>query len=422
MVGNSGYLSMELFAVLKSKKLLALLCLGFSSGLPLFLTSRTLQVWLTEANVDLGLIGWLSLVRLPYTLKFMWSPFLDRFIPPFLGRRRGWLVITQVGLMLAIACMSFQNPKQALDLLAINALIIAFLSATQDIAGDAYRTDILEKQELGLGASTWILGYRVAILTTSSVALILADYLPWSVVYLLMAALMAVGIGAAFFAPEPIDQERSPDSLVDAIYLPFQEFFQRQGLALGITILVFILLYKFGDALLGNMATPFLVDIGFSKKVIGAIQGGWGFVATTIGVVLGGGILTKIGLNRSLWVAGILQALSNLSYFGLSIVGKNEVALLAVISVENLCTGLVASVFVAYLMSLCNQKFSATQFALLSSLMAAGNDILSAPAGELAKILGWSNFFASTIALSIPGMLLLFLVAPWSGKSPRFDT
>jgi MFS transporter, PAT family, beta-lactamase induction signal transducer AmpG len=422
MGGNSGYLSMELFAVLKSKKLLALLFLGFSSGLPSFLTSRTLQVWLTEANVDLGLIGWLSLVRLPYTFKFMWAPFLDRFIPPFLGRRRGWLVITQVGLMLAIACMAFQNPKQALDLLAINALIIAFLSATQDISGDAYRTDILEKQELGIGASTWILGYRVAILTTSSVALILADYLPWSVVYLLMAALMAVGIVAAFFAPEPIDQERSPDSLVDAIYLPFQEFFQRQGLALGITILVFILLYKFGDALLGNMATPFLVDIGFSKKIIGAIQGGWGFVATTVGVVLGGGILTKIGLNRSLWVVGILQALSNLSYLGLSIVGKNETALLAVISVENLCAGMVASVFVAYLMSLCNQKFSATQFALLSSLMAAGNDILSAPAGELAKILGWSNFFASTIALSIPGMLLLFLVAPWSEKSPRIDT
>lgn len=413
---------MELFAVLKSKKLLALLFLGFSSGLPLFLTSRTLQVWLTEANVDLGLIGWLSLVRLPYTLKFMWSPFLDRFIPPFLGRRRGWLVITQVGLMLAIACMAFQNPKQALDLLAINALIIAFLSATQDIAGDAYRTDILEKQELGLGASTWILGYRVAILTTSSVALILADYLPWAAVYLLMAALMAVGIVAAFFAPEPIDQERSPDSLVDAIYLPFQEFFQRQGLALGITILVFILLYKFGDALLGNMATPFLVDIGFSKKVIGAIQGGWGFVATTVGVVLGGGILTKIGLNRSLWVAGILQAFSNLSYLGLSIVGKNETALLVVISIENLCAGMVAAVFVAYLMSLCNQKFSATQFALLSSLMAAGNDILSAPAGELAKILGWPNFFASTIALSIPGILLLFLVAPWYGKSPRIDT
>ncbi len=409
---------MELFAVLKSRKLLSLLFLGFASGLPLFLTSRTLQVWLTEAQVDLGLIGWLSLVRLPYTLKFLWSPFLDRFIPPFLGRRRGWLVLTQGGLMIAIACMAFQNPKQALNLLAINALIIAFLSATQDIAGDAYRTDILETHELGLGASTWILGYRLAILTTSSVALILADYLPWAAIYLLMAMLMGVGIVAAFFAPEPVDQERSPATLVDAIYLPFQEFFQRQGLLFGIVVLAFILLFKFGDALVGNMATSFLVDIGFTKKVIGAVQGGWGFVATTLGVVLGGGILTKVGINKALWIFGGLQALSNLSYFGLSLIGKNETALLAVISIENLCAGMVTSVFVAYLMSLCNQKFSATQFALLSSLMAAGNDILSAPAGEIVKILGWSNFFAATIAASIPGMLLLFLVAPWSAKSP----
>ncbi|AFY74054.1 Major Facilitator Superfamily transporter [Synechococcus sp. PCC 7502] len=410
---------MEFIAVLKSRKLLSLLFLGFASGLPLFLTSRTLQVWLTEAGVDLGVIGWLSLVRLPYTLKFLWSPFLDRFVPPFLGRRRGWLVLTQIGLMIAIACMAFQNPKQALNILAINALIIAFLSATQDIAGDAYRTDVLETAELGLGASTWILGYRVAILTTSSVALVLADYLPWSVIYLLMAVLMGVGIIAAFFAPEPIDQERSPDSLIDAIYLPFQEFFQRKGIIFGIVILAFILLFKFGDSLLGNMATPFLVDIGFSKKVIGTVQGGWGFVATTVGVVLGGAVLTKIGLNRALWVVGICQALSNLSYLGLSLVGKSETALLIVVSIENICAGMVASVFVAYLMSLCNQKFSATQFALLSSLMAAGNDILSAPAGELAKILGWSNFFASTIALSVPGMLLLFFVAPWSQRSLR---
>jgi len=314
---------------------------------------------------------------------------------------------------MAIASMSLQNPKQALELLALNALIIAFLSATQDIAGDAYRTDILEPTELGLGASTWILGYRVAILTTSSVALVLADSLSWAEIYLLMALLMIVGLVAAIYAPEPINQERSPDSLVDAIYLPFQEFFHRKGVITGITILVFILLFKFGDALVGNMATPFLVEIGFTKKIIGTVQGGWGFVATTLGVVLGGVVLTKIGINRSLWIFGGLQALSNLSYFGLSLIGKNETALLVVISIENLCAGMVTAVFVAFLMSLCNQKFSATQFALLSSLMAAGNDILSAPAGELVKILGWSNFFAGTIAASIPGMLLLFLVAPW---------
>ena len=405
---------MEIIKNLNQKKFLSLMFLGFASGLPLFLTGRTLQVWLTEADVDLGLIGWLSLVRLPYTLKFLWAPILDRFVPPFLGRRRGWLVLTQIGLMAAIAVMGFQNPQQALHILAINAVMIAFFSATQDIAGDAYRTDVLESQELGIGAAIWIFGYRVAILTASSVALVLAEYLPWTVVYLLMAFLMTVGIIAAIFAPEPSHLERSPETLVDAIYLPWQEFFQRQGTRLSITILTFILLYKFGDALLGNMAAPFLVDLGFSKQVIGAVQGGWGFVATTAGVVVGGTLLTAIQLNRSLWVAGFLQAFSNFSYWGLTVIGKNDTALLTVISIENICAGIVAAVFVAYLMSLCNQQFSATQFALLSGLMAAGNDILAAPAGDLAKGLGWSNFFIATILLAIPGMALLLIVAPWS--------
>jgi len=407
---------MEIINVLKSRKLISLVFLGFASGLPLYLTSRTLQVWLKDAHVDLGLIGWLSLVSLPYTLKFLWSPLLDRFIPPFLGRRRGWLVITQVALIIAIALMSRQNPQQSLELVAINALAIAFLSATQDIAGDAYRTDVLTKPELGLGASIWILGYRLAVLTTGALALVLADHLPWSAIYLLMAALMSVGMIAAILAPEPVLSERSPDSLVDAIYLPFQEFFQRLGFGTGLLTLGFILLYKLGDALVGNMTTPFLLEIGFTKTVIGAVQGGWGFVATTVGVILGGVVLTKIGINRSLWVFGALQALSNLSYLLLSLIGKQEPLLLVVISIENLCAGMVTSVFVAFLMNLCNQRFSATQFALLSSLMAAGNIILAAPAGDLVKIMGWSGFFLFTIAASIPGMLMLPMIAPWLKK------
>lgn len=398
----------------------ALLLLGFSSGLPLFLTSRTLQVWMKEENVDLGAIGLFSLVGLPYSLKFLWSPILDRFVPPFLGRRRGWLVLTQVGLLLAIAAIALQRPSQelqVLQLLAINAIIITFLSATQDIAGDAYRTDVLEPQEVETGASLWVLGYRMALLVTISLALVLADYIPWPVVYLLMAALMAVGILTSFWAPEPMLRDRPPQSLNDAVYMPFQEFFQRLGLAQGGLILVFILLYKLGDALVGNMANPFLVDINFSKTEIGAIQGGMGFLATTVGVLAGGAILTKIGINRALWVFGVLQLLSNLGYYTLALIGKNNSLLVLAINIENLCAGLVTVVSVAFLMKLCNHRFTATQFALLSSLMAVSRDILSAPAGQLAKAAGWSSFFLLTLVAAIPGLLLLPFVAPWNPRT-----
>lgn len=404
--------------VFQSRKLACLLLLGFSSGLPLYLTSRTLQAWMQDEKVDLASIGLFSLVGLPYSLKFLWSPLLDRFVPPFMGRRRGWLVITQVGLLLAITAMALQQPRNALQFLAINAIIIAFLSATQDIAGDAYRTDVLEKSELGLGASTWVLGYRIAILVTSALALILADRIPWSAVYLLMAILMGVGLITSFFAPEPkANDNLPPPSLVDAVYLPFQEFFQRLGLGTGSLILLFVLLYKVGDALVGNMATPFLLDIGFSKTEIGAIQGGMGFLATTVGVIGGGVILTKIGINRSLWLFGGLQALSNLGYFSLATVGKNSSFLVLALNLENLCAGFVTAGFVAYLMNLCNHRFSATQFALLSSLMAASGNILAAPAGQLAKATGWPLFFLVSLVAALPGLVLLPVVAPWNPRS-----
>lgn len=406
-----------LLRVFRSRKMAALLFLGFSSGLPLFLTSRTLQAWMTDARVDLGVIGWFSLVGLPYTLKFLWSPLLDRFIPRFFGfgRRRGWLFLTQIGLLLAIATMALQQPTQALQLVAVNALAIAVLSATQDIAGDAYRTDVLQPPEFGVGASTWVLGYRIAVLISGSLSLILADFMPWQLVYLLLALLMAVGLVATFLAPEPPKRDRPPESLSDAVYLPFKEFFQRLGISSAALILLFVLLYKLGDALVGNMATPFLLDIGFSKTQIGAIQGSTGFLATTVGVVSGGVIVTKFGINRSLWTFGILQALSNLGYFTLT-VAKSSALLLLAINLENVCAGLVTAVFVAYLMSLCNHSFTATQFALLSSLMATSSIVLAAPAGNLAKATGWSAFFLLTLAASIPGLVLLPIVAPWNGQ------
>lgn len=461
-----------------------LLLLGFASGLPLFLTSRTLQLWMQDAKVDLGAITLFGLVSLPYSLKFLWSPLLDRFVPPFLGARRGWLILTQVGLVLAIALMALQQPAQnvqVLKLLAINTLIIAFLSATQDIAGDAYRTDVLSPLELETGASLWVLGYRLALFATSFLALVLADYIPWNVVYLLMAALMGLGIVATLLAPEPklrdnlenssslnlkdgifllsigllvagllggaiagfiplpvfywvvaallvgwiaisclapkrrLDvQQSSPQSLQDAVILPFQEFFQRFGLSQGSLILVFILLYKLGDSLVGITGNLFLREISFSKTEIGAVQGGMGFIATTVGVLVGGIVLTKIGINRALWVFGILQLFSNLGYYALAIAGKDYSLLVLAINIENFSAGLVTVVTVAFLMSLCNHSFTTTQFALFSSLMAISRDILSAPAGEIAKITGWSLFFLLTLVAALPGLLLLPFVAPWN--------
>lgn len=394
--------------------MMALLLLGFASGLPLFLTSRTLQAWMTVEGVDLGAIGLFSLVALPYSLKFLWSPLLDRFVPPFLGRRRGWLVITQIALTGAIALMSFQQPQLSLQLLAFNALLIAFLSASQDIAFDAYRTDVLTPPEMGAGAALAVLGYRIALLATGAAALVLADSLSWQLVYLCLAGLMLLTVAFSLFAPEPQLKDRPPANLREAVILPFQEFFQRSGVRQGLLILVFVVLYRLGDALVGNMATPFLLQTGFTQTDIGAIQGGMGLLATIVGTLLGGALLSKLGINRSLWVFGGLQALSNIAYLILAQVGQNYPVMVLAINVENFCGGLGTAGFVAFLMSLCNQRFSATQYALLSSLMAVSRDILVAPAGKIAEATGWSLFFLLTLIAALPGLLLLPWFAPWN--------
>lgn len=406
----------DLFKVFQSRKMSALIFLGFASGLPLYLTSQTLQAWMTKDNVDLAAIGLFSLVGIPYSFKFIWSPLLDRFVPPFLGRRRGWLVITQVGLVLAIAGMALQDPDKALTLLAINALFIAIFSATQDIAADAYRTDVLEEPEMGAGVAVFVLGYRLALLTTGSLALILADRMPWPQVYALLALLMLIGIIASYFAPEPIVQSPPPDSLRSAIVDPFIDFFQRKGLLTGIMILVFIVLYKLGDAIANNMSTPFLLQAGFTQTDIGAIKGGMGLIATIVGTLAGGVFLSKLGINRSLWIFGGFQALSNLAYLALANVGKSYPFMILTINIENFCAGLGTAAFLAFFMSLCNKQFSATQYALLSSLYAFSQNILIAPAGLIAKETGWPLFFLLSFLISFPGLALLPIFAPWNGN------
>jgi PAT family beta-lactamase induction signal transducer AmpG len=426
----------------------AILLLGVASGLPYALMDDAFRGWMTKAQLDLRTIGWFSLVSLPYSLKFLWSPFLDRFAPPHLGRRRGWIVIGQLGLMVALASLAVQmsaiaqgpSPTPALVLqgVALIALVITFLSATQDIAIDAYRTDVLEEREMGAGAATYVLGYRIAILMTGAMAFILADRITWPWVYGIMAGLMGLGVLISLWAPEPIRAVHPPDSLEQAVVLPFVEFFNRMGGQRAIAVLLFILLYKLGDNLTAKMAIPFLGDqgLGFSDTDIGAIRQGLGLVATIVGTLAGGAALSQLGINRSLWIFGGLQALSNLGYLILAIVGKNYLVMVLAINVENFCAGLGTAGFVGFLMSLCNPRFSATQFALLSSLMAVGRDLIAGPAsGEIAQRLqqfvqnnpslaampalggatqqGWPLFFLITLIAALPGLLLLPVFAPW---------
>jgi PAT family beta-lactamase induction signal transducer AmpG len=395
-----------------------LVLLGFSSGLPFYLTSKTLQAWMTTAKVDLATIGFFSLVTLPYSLKFVWAPIMDRYVPPFLGRRRGWVLITQILLLLAIAAMSFHNPQLGLKALAVNAIAIAFFSASQDISLDAYRTDVLESREMGAGAAVFVLGYRIAMITTGALAFYLADRTSWPTVYVILSTLLLIGIATTFFAPEPVLRDAPPKSLGEAIVLPFADFFQRVGIFRALLVLLFIVLYKYSDSLAGSMTTPFLLKTGFSQSEVGAVFLGAGVIATILGVLSGGAVIGKLGINKALWIFVVLQGLSNLTYYGLSLAGKNHGFMVGAVVTENFGLGLVTAGMTAYLMSMCNKRFTATQFALLSSLMAASRDILVAPAGKFAENLGWPTFFLVTVAMALPPLILLPFIAPWSRDVP----
>jgi len=395
-----------------------LLVLGFSSGLPFYLTSKTLQAWMTTAKVDLATIGFFSLVTLPYSLKFVWAPVMDRYTPPFLGRRRGWVLITQILLLLVIAAMSLHDPRTGLKMLAINAIAIAFFSASQDISLDAYRTDVLETREMGAGAAVFVMGYRIAMITTGALAFFLADRMSWNTVYVLISLLMVIGIAATFVAPEPVLNDAPPKSLAEAVALPFADFFQRAGVYRALLVLLFIVVYKYSDSLAGSMTTPFLLQAGFSQSEVGAVFLGVGVIATIVGVLAAGAGIGKLGINKSLWLFVVFQGLSNLTYYGLSLSEKNHAFMVTAVITENFGLGLVTGAMTAYLMSMCNKRFTATQYALLSSLMAASRDILVAPAGKIVEAVGWPGFFLITVSMALPPLLLLPFIAPWSRDVP----
>jgi len=398
--------------VIFSGRMLVTFVMGFACGLPLLLTISLLQAWMKDEGVDLAMIGMISLVGLPYTVKFLWAPFLDRYIPPFLGRRRGWLIVTQILLVLSIAGLAFTDPGVKPLYVVIAAMLVTFFSATQDIVVDAFRRESLSDQELGLGSSLYVNGYRVGMLLASGGGFIMADALSFKAVYLIMAACLLPCMLATIFSREPEITAGTPKTMQEAVIDPLVEYFSRSG---AIWILAFILFYKIGDTMASSMTTPFYLDIGFSKTEIGAVVKLFGFWATLGGSLAGGLIMLYIGINRSLWIFGFFQALSTAGFAVLARIGYSIPALSGVIAFENFSAGMGTAAYSAFMASITNKKFTATQYALLSSLMGVPRVIASAPTGFLAKNTGWELFFTACTLLAIPGMLLLFKFAPWNG-------
>jgi PAT family beta-lactamase induction signal transducer AmpG len=390
------------------RRVAPLLILGFASGLPLALTSGTLQAWATVAQVSLQSIGFLTLAGTAYTLKFLWAPLVDRYAPPWLGRRRGWVFLTQWLLAGSIAAMGLFDPGSELRVLALLAVWVAFLSATQDIAFDAYSTNVLRQDERAAGAALKVMGYRLAMVVSGGLALILADqWLGWGHMYMLMGGLMALASLATLWAPEPEVAVRSPRTLREAVAEPLKEFFGRRG---AWAILLLIVLYKLGDAFAGALSTTFLIrGAGFDVSEVGMVNKVFGLVATIVGALAGGALMTRLGLYRALMVFGLLQAVSNLGYWMLAVTPPHLYSMALVVAVENLCGGLGTAAFVALLMALCQAKFSATQFALLSALSAVGRTYLAGPLTPvLVGAFGWPVFFVLTVAIALPGLGLLW--------------
>lgn len=399
-----------MFQIIKkylSRKMLVALSMGFTCGLPLLLTIGLLQAWLRDAGVSLQWMGLVSLLQIPYTWKFIWAPIFDRFTLPFLGRRRGWLLVTQVCVIGAITLIGLSDPVKTPLLMVAAAILISFFSASQDIVVDAYRREDLTDEELGMGSSMYIMGYRVGMLLASGIGLILADYMSFNYVYFIMAAFMFIGVITTLLTPEPLNLIKPPRSFKETVLDPLIEYFSRNK---AITILLFILLYKIGDTMASGITTPFYLDLGFSKSEIGAIVKLFGFWATIIGAFVGGVLLTRFGLYKCLWLFGILQMLATSGFVILAEYGYSNPLLAAVISAENLAAGMGTAAFMAYMAFLTNKRFTATQYALLSSLMSIPRVVASAATGFMAAYMGWTGFFIFCMLIAIPALLLLLVL------------
>ena len=396
--------------------------MGVASGTPLMVGSKLLQGWLAASGVPLSLIGLIPLAELPYTLKLFWAPLLDRWPIPWPDRRRGWILAMQLLLVAVIAAMGLLQPSKdpaSLTAIGLASLALAVCSATQDIVIDAYRTDLLPEAERGPGAAAASLGYRAAMLAVGAGGFLLAGRFGWPVAFLGSAGLVAAVIPFTLTAPKLRPVAHQVTSLKQAVLGPAREFWHRAGPSRSWQLLLLVLLYRWPDGLLSAMAIPFLKLRGFSEADIGIVQGGWAIAATMAGTVIGGALFAWLGMNRSLWLFAAIGALGNLSYWSLARFGGGFAGLIAAVSLENISGGMVGAVFVALLMSLCNPRFSATQYALLSGVYAMSRSLLPAPAGVLAERVGWPDFFLFTVAASIPAFLLLARLAPWDEAEAR---
>jgi len=415
---------MSVWQQLFTRRMLICVFTGFASGLPLYLLLNLVPAWLRTEHIDLKVIGAFALIQFPYTWKFLWSPLLDRYAVPVLGRRRGWMLLMQGALLVVIAALGGFSPQKDLMMIVLFTTLLALLSATLDIALDAYRRELLFDNELGLGNAVHVNAYRISGLIPGSLALILADHLPWDMVFMITALFMLPGMVMTLLVKEP-HRADPPRTLREAVVEPFHEFINRKGWQSALLILAFLFFYKLGDSLCTSLATPFYLDMGFSKSEIGLIAKNAGLWPAVIGALLGGIWMLKIGINRALWLFGAVQVVSIFGFYWLAIQGAQQVVtplhltqLAFVIGLEALGVGLGTAAFVAYIARTTHPAYTATQFALFTSLAAVPRTFVNATAGWLADQLGWGGFFLLCAVLAIPGMLLLFKVAPWGETQP----
>jgi PAT family beta-lactamase induction signal transducer AmpG len=411
-------MSRDTIKTILSLKMLAMLALGFASGFPFYVVREVLKAWLTDANVDLGTIGLFSAVALPYTWKFIWSPAMDGYTPPFLGRRRGWMLMTQVGLLILIAGMGQLDPTKSLKMMALVAFAIAIFSASQDIALDAFRREYLTDEELGLGTGIWMNAWRFGMFASTGTAFFLADDIGYPAVHLVLSLMMGVGIITTFLVSEPETGVAAPRTFKEAVIEPFREFFGRGG---AWWVLTFILLYKIGDNMAGAMNIPFILKMGFTKQEYFVIVKGIGMLALFGGAFIGGIIMLRLKIANSLWVFGVLQAVSTACFALLMIVGKNHVVLTGIVAFEFLATGLGQAAYASYMAIQTNKRFTATQYAMMTSLMAVPGTAAAAVTGYMAEFLGWSSFYIVCALAALPGMLLLMKIAPWGSSNEDID-
>jgi PAT family beta-lactamase induction signal transducer AmpG len=415
-------LSIEREEPSRAKALLVCIFLGFSSGLPLFILYNLLSAWLKSEGVDLKAIGLFALVGIPYTWKFLWSPAMDRFQLPFLGRRRGWMIVTQIAVMVAVVLMGQFNPKNDIWIVVMLAAVIAFFSASQDIVVDAHRREWLSEEQMGSGTALFVNAYKLSTLVPGSLSLILSDVISWEWVFFVTGLFMLPGILTTLTVPEPKLYGPAPKSLREAVIEPFNEFIYRQGWRHALLVLAFIFLYKLGDSMATALATPFYIELGFTRTEIGLVAKNAGLWASILGGILGAYWMLKTGVNKALWLFGLLQALAILGFVVLSTTGADLWVLTWVIGFEALAVGLGTAAFTSYIALETNPRFTATQFALFTSLSAVPRTFINALTGYIVEASGWTNFFILCFILAIPGLLLLPKIAPWGQqKAIRFD-